>query len=173
MVMHHPHNRMAVRWSAVTAPESRRAPGWLTWLNRVTLTLLRRGIGPPGQYILAVPGRRTGVPRGTPVAVLEFDGGRYVVAGYAGSDWVRNARHAGRAELHRGGHREAVVLTEVPVGGRGPILRAFATRVRGGRSFLTVSPGATDAEFAAAGPRHPVFEVRPAQADTGSDDAVS
>jgi deazaflavin-dependent oxidoreductase (nitroreductase family) len=145
----------------VTAPD-RRAPSWLKVLNRVTKPLLRRGFGPPGQYILAVPGRRTGVPRGTPVAVLEFEGGRYVVAGYAGSDWVRNARHAGRAELRRGTRHEPVALTEVPAGRCGPILRAFTTKVRGGRSFLTVSPGATDAEFAAAAALHPVFEVRPA-----------
>ena len=64
--------------------------------------------------------------------------------------------------LRPGTRHEPVVLSEVPAGRSGPILRAFTVKIRGGRSFLTVSRGATDAEYALAAALHPVFEVRPA-----------
>jgi deazaflavin-dependent oxidoreductase (nitroreductase family) len=134
---------------------ARRAPGFLKVINPLNRFLLARGIGPAPQRLLAIPGRRTGVIRTTPVAVVEHSGERFVVSGFADSDWVRNARRAGRGELRRGHHRETVVLREVPVGERGPILRAFAARVRGGRSFLTVGADASAEEFARAAARAP------------------
>jgi hypothetical protein len=143
------------------SPPERRAPGWLKLLNRFNRPLLRRGIGPAPQHLLSIPGRRSGIPRSTPVAVVEFLGHRYVVAGYSGSDWVKNARLSGSAELRRGRDRQRVRLEEVPISERPPILHEFALRVRGGRSFITVAADATDEELAAASPEHPVFLVRP------------
>ena len=141
-----------------TAPE-RRAPRWLRLLNSINRPLLRRGIGPTPQHLLCVPGRKSGVIRSTPVAVFKSGGDRYIAAGYAGSDWVKNARTSGGAYLERGRHRERVVLEEVAEDERPPILRDFAVHVRGGRSFLTVRSDATDKDFAAASPRHPVFRL--------------
>ena len=142
----------------------RRAPRWLKVVNPINRFLLRRGIGPAPQHLLSIAGRRTGRMHTTPVAVVTVDGERYLVAGFDGSDWVRNARAAGTALLHRGLGREDVVLTEVPLIRRGPILRAFATQVRGGQPFLGVPASATDAAFAEAGARHPVFRLDPASA---------
>jgi deazaflavin-dependent oxidoreductase (nitroreductase family) len=129
----------------------RRAPGWLKWVNPINRFLLRRGIGPPPQHLLVTTGRRSGNPHATPIAVLAFEGERYLVAGYDGADWVKNARATGRAVLRRGRKLENVVLLEVPVGERAAVLRQFAQKVRGGRSFL-------DADAAS---RHPVFRVAP------------
>jgi deazaflavin-dependent oxidoreductase (nitroreductase family) len=145
-----------------TTPQ-RRAPRWLKLMNRLNQALLRHGIGPRPQHLLSVLGRTSGIPRTTPVAVVEFRGNRYIVAGYAGSDWVRNARHAGWAELRRGRHRQRVALDEVPAEERPPILRAFARQVPGGRAFLTVAANATDEDYANASPHHPVFRLRPDQ----------
>jgi hypothetical protein len=97
--------------------------------------------------------------RGTPVAVVTVDGERYVVAGFAGSDWVRNARAAGRGRLTRGRLDQPVTLHEVPVEQRGPILQAFARAVPGGRAFLTVRADAAPADFTRAAPDHPVFRL--------------
>jgi deazaflavin-dependent oxidoreductase (nitroreductase family) len=138
---------------------ARRAPRFLKVINPLNRFLLARGIGPAAQHLLAIPGRRTGVVRTTPVAVLEHDGERFVVSGCADSDWVRNARRAGRGQLRRGRYSEAVALREVPVDDRGPILRAFAARVRGGRSFLNVGPDASAEEFSRAGASHPIFRI--------------
>ena len=139
---------------------ARRAPGWLTFANRLNRPLLRRGFGPPPQHLLLVVGRKSGLVRATPVAVLEQTGARYLVAGFDGADWIKNVRdQGGRAVLQRGARREEVMLHELPIGERPPILRAFARKVRGGRAFVTVAPDAPDADFVAASPRHPVFRI--------------
>lgn len=145
---------------------ARRAPRWLKVLNAVNAPLLRRGIGAAPQHLLAVPGRRTGALRATPVAVMTFESQRYLVAGYAGSDWVRNARAAGWGTLTRGNHTQRVTLTEVPAEQRAPILRNFARQIRGGRSFLTVAADAPLEEFSRASEQHPIFLVQ-AESRTG------
>jgi deazaflavin-dependent oxidoreductase (nitroreductase family) len=137
----------------------RRAPRWLRALNAVNRFLLRRGIGPSPQRLLTVVGRRSGKPRTTPVALLRFQGGAYLVAGFDGSDWVKNARAAGRGELRRGRQVQVVNLDEVDVSQRPPILRQFARDLGGGRSFLTVALDASDDAYLAASTRHPIFRV--------------
>ena len=140
---------------------TRRAPGWLKLVNPINRFLLRRGVGPAPQRLLSVAGRQTGRTRTTPVAVINVDGERFIVAGFDGSDWVKNVRAAGRGALVRGRNVEHVLLSEVPVGERGRILQAFAQRVRGGAGFLTVPTDAPPDAFAAAAARHPVFRVCP------------
>jgi deazaflavin-dependent oxidoreductase (nitroreductase family) len=144
-----------------TGPRQRRAPRWLKFANLFTRWLLRRGIGPAPQHLLSIAGRKTGRTRTTPVALVTVDGDRYAVAGFDGSDWVKNARAAlGQATLRRGHAVERVTLTEVPAGESGPILKAFAQQVRGGRAFLTVPADASVEAFADASASHPVFRVR-------------
>jgi deazaflavin-dependent oxidoreductase (nitroreductase family) len=133
----------------------------LRLVNPINRFMLRRGFGPSPQHLLLVAGRKSGTTRTTPVAVVSVDGQRYVVAGYDGSDWVKNARAAGRGELLRGRDVEQVALTEVPLGERGRIIKAFAQQVRGGTAFLTVAPDAPIESFSAAAARHPVFRVSP------------
>ncbi len=52
--------------------------------------------------LLRVRGRKTGLPRTTPVSLIEHEGRRWLVAPYGEVGWVRNARAAGEAELLRG-----------------------------------------------------------------------
>jgi hypothetical protein len=63
-------------------------------LNAVFGTMVRLGMI-PGAHLLSVPGRKTGKMRTTPIYVLRYEGERWLVAGYAGSDWVKNVRAAG------------------------------------------------------------------------------
>jgi hypothetical protein len=123
-------------------------------VNPINRMLLARGIGPAPQHLLSIAGRVTGKMRTTPVAVVTIDGRRYVVAGFDGADWVRNARVARLAHLRRGRRLESVTLHEVEVEDSGPILREFARQVRGGQRFLT------------EGASHPVFRVE-ASTETG------
>jgi hypothetical protein len=143
----------------VTGQPARRPPRWLTLANRLNVPLLRRGFGPGPQRLLSVPGRRTGLLRTTPVAIVKVGGHRYIVAGWEVSDWVRNARVAGWGIIGRGRHTERVRLTEIPVNERLPIVREFARNVRGGRAFLTVAPDASDDDFAKASANHPTFRL--------------
>src|ERR1700686_4798025 len=107
----------------VTGQPARRPPRWLTLANRLNVSLLRRGIGPGPQRLLSVPGRRTGLLRTTPAAMVAGDSLRYIVAGWANSDWVRSARAAGWGIVGRGRQSERVRLTEFPINERLPILR--------------------------------------------------
>jgi deazaflavin-dependent oxidoreductase (nitroreductase family) len=129
-------------------------------VNPINRVLLGWGIGPAPQHLLSITGRRTGRIRTTPVALVNVSGDRYAVAGFSGSDWVKNARAAGRGTLRRGRQVERVTLVEVKVSERGPILAVFAKQVRGGQAFLTVPSHASVDVFAEAGARHPVFRVR-------------
>ena len=131
-------------------------PGWMIRMN---VAILRRGLKVGSQYLLTVPGRKSGAPRSTPISVVMVDGERYIVAAFSMADWVRNVRAAGGGSLSRGKRTEAVKLIEVPEPERDPILRAFLQQVPGGVRFFE-SPDA-DAVVAAAS-RYPVFRVAPA-----------
>jgi F420H(2)-dependent quinone reductase len=137
----------------------RRPPFWLKLANRLNVPLLWYGFGPGAQRLLSVPGRTTGLLRTNPIATVEVDGHRYIVAGWETSDWVRNARAAGWGIVGRGRHRERVQLTELPIADRLPILREFARNVRGGRAFLTVAADASDDDFKKASANHPIFRL--------------
>jgi hypothetical protein len=92
--------------------------------------------------------------RSTSIATV--DGTRYIVAAFEDAAWVKNVRAVGAGSLLRGGQEERVRLEEVPIGDRGPILRAFLGQVRGGVRFL----GSGDPDIVVAGAdRYPVFRV--------------
>ena len=69
---------------------------------------------------------------------------------------MKNARAATSATLGHGRSVETVRLVELPEAERGPILRAFIRKVRGGRRFFDTTEA--DAVVATAG-RYPVFRV--------------
>lgn len=78
--------------------------------------------------VLAVRGRRSGRWREVPVAVLEHEGQRYLVAAYGNTEWSRNLRAAGTARLTRRGRTEEFDAVEVPVEHRQPLLEAYLER---------------------------------------------
>ena len=87
---------------------------------------LAMAAGAFGTVTLSVPGRRSGSEQRIPVIPVEVDGRRHVVSTRGESEWVRNARHAGRITL-RGKKTWAgtYAATEVPVAERGPIIAAY------------------------------------------------
>jgi deazaflavin-dependent oxidoreductase (nitroreductase family) len=113
---------------------------------------MRFGIG--GSATLAVPRRRSGQVQKLPVIPVEHDGARYIVSTRGESDWVRNLRAAGKAELEIDGKRETVRATELPVDQRAPIIAAY--RQKAGKmvgSYWAKLPDPKD---------HPVFRLEPA-----------
>jgi hypothetical protein len=88
------------------------------------------------------------------VNVLDHDGARYLVAPRGDTQWVRNLRAAGEAELSRRGKRERVRATEVADGPKLPIIDAYVQRWgRQVRSQFAQLPDPHD---------HPVFRLEPA-----------
>ena len=71
-----------------------RKPGMLTrkLMNPFVVIMMRAGVSVWGSRILEVPGRTSGVPRRTPVNLLEFDGHRYLVSPRGEGQWVKNVR---------------------------------------------------------------------------------
>ena len=123
---------------------------------RLNVAMLRRGLKIGSQSLLSVRGRRSGELRSTPVSIATVDGTRYIVAAFSDAAWVKNVRTARSGTLARGRGIEEVRLIEVPVGERGPVLRAFLQQVRGGVRFF----GSADPDVVvAASDRYPVFRV--------------
>jgi deazaflavin-dependent oxidoreductase (nitroreductase family) len=74
--------------------------------------------------LLIVRGRRSGIERTTPVAMLDFDGHSYVQASYGAMGWARNLRAAGEATIiYSGGRSCPVHAIEVPSDEAAAILR--------------------------------------------------
>ena len=63
--------------------------------NRIVVWLLKAGLRLGPNVVLTVPGRKSGLPRSVPVAVIELDGQRYLQSPYGQVEWVRNLRAAG------------------------------------------------------------------------------
>src|SRR5258705_7077109 len=91
-------------------------PFWLKPMNKVFMFMMRLGLpvsGKEGPVVLTVPGRKSGAPRSTPITPMYVDGKRYVVAGFPGADWERNARAADTATLTSGRKSESVRMVEL------------------------------------------------------------
>ena len=130
--------------------------------NRAIRRATRWGLSVWGSRELRVPGRRSGVVRTTVVNLLDHDGHRYLVAPRGETEWVRNVRAAGGAELRVGRRVEAAELREISDDAKVDVLRAYLRRWKWevGQFFQGVGPDASDAELLAIAPGYPVFEVR-------------
>jgi deazaflavin-dependent oxidoreductase (nitroreductase family) len=129
-------------------------------MNPTVRRTVRMGISVWGARELRVRGRHSGLVRSTVVNVLDLDGARYLVAPRGTTEWVRNVRTAGRAELRVGRRIEAVEPVEVVDADRQvAVLRAYLRRWRFevGQFFDGIGPDSTDAELAAIAVDHPVF----------------
>jgi deazaflavin-dependent oxidoreductase (nitroreductase family) len=126
--------------------------------NTMSAAMIRLGIGPAGMHLLTVRGRKTGVPRTTPVNLIEYQGRRWLVAPYGEVAWVRNVRAAGEVELRRGGSTERCRAREATAEEAAPVLRSYLRQLKlVVSSYFDVTPSSSDAAFSAEAPCHPVF----------------
>jgi deazaflavin-dependent oxidoreductase (nitroreductase family) len=145
-----------------------RPPWWLKPLNKVFIAVMRLGLpisGKEAPMVLTVPGRKSGEPRSTPITPMYVDDERYVVSGFPGADWVKNARAADTATLTSGKTAETVRMVELSPEDARPLLRRFPTLVPTGVSFMKRSGLVTDAtpdEFESLAGRCAVFRFDPA-----------
>jgi hypothetical protein len=144
-------------------------PGFLTRhvMNPMVAFMTRRGVSLAGSSVLGVPGRTSGEMRTTPVNPLTVDDAagvptRYLLAARGHTQWVRNLRVSGWAELTVGRRTERVTAREITDPAEiVPILRAYlkvwAWEV--GAFFQGVGADSSDEELAAIAPQHPVFVI--------------
>jgi deazaflavin-dependent oxidoreductase (nitroreductase family) len=164
---------MTVRTTATTST-IRRPPAWVTVFNPVSRFLLRAGVPLGLNGLITVPGRKSGIPRTTPVAIIENAGRRWIWAPWGEAQWARNLRAAGRATITLHRRAEDVTARELDRAERVAFFRdtldpvASQTRIgplRPGRWFIrTVDSTDLDDPVAAAEGRV-VFELAPSGQD--------
>ena len=141
--------------------EKSQLPGWFKAANRMMSTFVKMGFTPNHTVLLTVPGRKSGVPRTTPVSFIEVDGQRYVNAPYGVVDWVRNVRAAKTARSRVGRRVEEVVFHELSAQDAAPILREVLRKapklVR--QQFNGVTGDSPTEDIEREAQKHPVFRV--------------
>lgn len=143
-----------------------RKPGGLTQnvFNKLVAALNGAGISVLGSRVLEVKGRKSGLPRRTPVNLLPLDSREYLVSPRGETEWVRNVRASGgQLDLLLGRRRKSYLARELTDDEKVPVLRAYLKRwkVEVGAFFGGVGPDSTDEQIRAAAPRHPAFLLEP------------
>jgi F420H(2)-dependent quinone reductase len=152
----------------------RRAGGLARLLNAGQARLAAAGVGPRWLVMVEVTGRRTGKTISFPAVIADYDNGRYLVSMLGeNTNWVRNVRAAGGRAVLRHGGREPVVLGEVAVAHRAPILRCYLQRAPGARAHIPVDYRAPVQAFEPIAARYPVFLITAADKAAGRDSAVA
>ncbi len=129
-------------------------------INRGWAVIHALGVAPNYLVTLEVTGRKSGHTIAFPLAMTTMNGERYLVSMLGvNASWVRNVRASnGHAKL-RHGRTEQVVLQEIPVEQRAPILKAYLKLAPGARPHIPVDKDAPLAEFEAIAAQFPVFRV--------------
>lgn len=129
-------------------------------LNRGWAIVHSSGILPNYFVTLEVEGRKSGKIISFPLALVTVNKERYLVSMLGeGTNWVRNVRAAeGKATL-RHGISEQVILKEVDVSQRPPILKEYLKRAPGARPHIPVSKDAPISAFENIASEYPVFRL--------------
>ncbi|MCU1455788.1 MAG: hypothetical protein JWN46_3934 [Acidimicrobiales bacterium] len=132
--------------------------------NPLVRQLTRWGLSVKGSRELSVVGRSSGEVRRVVVNLLDVDGDRYLVAPRGNTQWVRNVRAAGRAELRVGRHVDVVAPVELADAEKPAIIREYLRRWKSevGMFFEGIDENATDDQVLAIAPGFPVFALSPA-----------
>jgi deazaflavin-dependent oxidoreductase (nitroreductase family) len=146
------------------APTRHRVPGFVPLFNPLARRLLGRGVPLGPNALLSVRGRKSGLMRTTPVAMIEIGGRRWILGTFGETNWVRNLRTAGDAVISVGRREQVVTAREL---GRDEAAAFFSgvlvpyVRSLPIGSLLLRILGAGDIleEPAAAAASHPVFEL--------------
>ena len=141
------------------------APRWVTIFSPIAKLLLAARVPLGFNGLITIRGRRTGLPRTTPVAVIDVSGRRWVWAPWGDVHWVRNLRVAGRATITVRGRKEEVRATELDRTGRlgffrdvlGPLARGIPLGVW----FIRTVDGVDLDDPVEAADGRPVFELHP------------
>ena len=90
-----------------------RVPRQVSVFSPILKALFAAGVPLGLNGLITIPGRKSGLPRTTPVAIMPVAGRRWVWAPWGEVHWVRNLRAAGRATITVRGRTEDVTATEL------------------------------------------------------------
>lgn len=122
-----------------------RAPRTVTLFTPIAKALLAAGVPLGFNGLITIRGRTSGLPRTTPVAIIDVSGRRWIWAPWGEVNWVRNLRAAGRATITVRRREEEVRATELDSGQRvaffrdvlGPVARSLPF----GMQFIRIADG--------------------------------
>ena len=142
-----------------------RVPRSVSIFSPILKFLLAAGIPLGYNRLVTIRGRKSGLARTTPIAVIETSGRRWVWAPWGDVHWVRNLRAAGRATINIRGRQEEVRATELDPTERvgffrdvvGPVARSIPFGVR----FIRIVDGVDLNDPVEAAEGRPVFELHP------------
>ena len=141
------------------------APRRVTIFTPIAKFLLAARVPMGFNGLITIRGRTSGLPRTTPVAIIEVSGRRWVWAPWGEVHWVRNLRAAGRATITVRGRKDEVRATELDPTQRvaffretlGPLARGIPFGVR----FIRIVDGVDLDRPLEAAEGRPVFELHP------------
>jgi deazaflavin-dependent oxidoreductase (nitroreductase family) len=149
-----------------TTPAVLPIPSIVHRLQPLVNAALRIGIPMGPNVLMTITGRKSGLARTVPVAILRADGRDVVFSPFGEVAWVHNLRAAGRAEIRRGRRRRAVTAVELPPEeaarylevGLGQFIDApvIGPMVAG---WYGITRASTSDEYARAARRHPTFAL--------------
>jgi hypothetical protein len=147
------------------------APAFIRYSGPITRRLLGFGVPMGPNSVVTMRGRLSGRLHSVPLAVFGFRDRRFLIGTFGETNWVRNLRAAGVAEIQVAGrppeHVRAVELrkpeaekffhtTLVTYLGQLPLLWRLMSRI-----FIRVAAPELIADPQLAAARHPVFELKP------------
>jgi hypothetical protein len=133
-------------------------------MNNFWALLHSLGIARNTLVTLEVMGRKSGKVIRFPLVMLVQGDERYLVS-MLGSEtnWVRNIRAAGGRASLKHGVTEQVLLEEVDVSRRAPILKAYLQIAPGARGHIPVDKDAPLSAFAGIALKTPIFRIKAAE----------
>jgi deazaflavin-dependent oxidoreductase (nitroreductase family) len=146
-----------------TGSSSISVPWRVRFFGRILEALLVAGVPLGPNRLVTIPGRKSGLPRTTPLAIVEYGAGRWVWAPWGEVNWVKNLRAAGRATITRRRLREEVTATELDPAERVEFFRDVlgpkARSIPFGVLFIRVADGVDVTKPVAAAKGRRVFEL--------------
>ncbi|MFZ1040786.1 MAG: nitroreductase/quinone reductase family protein [Anaerolineales bacterium] len=129
-------------------------------LNKGFAILNLLGILPDYSVTLEVVGRQSGKKISFPLVMVAMNGERYLVSMLGVNvNWIRNVKAAGGVATLRHGVNEQVLLKDVDVSQRAPILKAYLQIAPGARPHIPIDKDAPVSEFEKIASEYPVFKL--------------
>ena len=142
-----------------------RVPRRVLFFGAILKFLMNAGVPLGPNRLVTIRGRKSGLPRTTPLAVIAVNGRRWVWSPWGESQWVRNLRAVGRATISARGRTEEVSATELDPAERVDyfrnILGSFARSIPFGFQFIRIVDGVDLNDPVAAAEGRRVFELHP------------
>ena len=145
------------------AGRSAGAPWWVTIFTPITRSVLGTRMPMGFNGLITIRGRKSGLPRTTPIAIIHVSGRRWVWSPWGEVNWVRNLRAAGEAQIAFRGRKDDVRATELDPTQRVAFFRdtlgPVACTIPFGRAFIRIVDGTDLDKPEEAAEGRPVFEL--------------